>query len=158
MVTYDILFRQVLPGRTVEETLEEINSAYDPDAASQPMNLTGDQRAVWNKIVQRISREIGPVTTEEYLYSLTLCRDGPAGRLQLDYEGDSASIYIPYRYPRQAALTIMAEAYHIAWIIEEESSLEGYDAEVEQSIRTGDIDIAAAKLGAVSRWAQDHLT
>jgi len=149
MVTYDILFRQVLPGRTVEETLEEINSAYDPDAASQPMNLTGDQRAVWNKIVQRISREIGPVTTEEYLYSLTLCRDGPAGRLQLDYEGDSASIYIPYRYPRQAALTTMAE---------EESSLEGYDAEVEQSIRTGDIDIAAAKLGAVSRWAQDHLT
>jgi hypothetical protein len=119
--------------------LGEINSSYDPDVAPQPMNLTDDQRVLWDKIVQRISREVGPVTSEEYLYSLTLWRDGPAGHLQLDYEGDSASIYIPYCYPGQAALPIMAEAYHIARILEEESNLEGYDGQAEQSVRAGDI-------------------
>lgn len=60
--------------------------------------------------MRRISREIGPVTTQEYPYSLTLWRDGPAGWLQLDYAGDSAGIEIPYRYPGREALPIMAEA------------------------------------------------
>ncbi|MFF1899672.1 hypothetical protein [Streptomyces sp. NPDC058206] len=37
-MTYDISFLRVLPGRTFDETLEEINSAYDPDADLKPMN------------------------------------------------------------------------------------------------------------------------
>ncbi|WP_326608085.1 hypothetical protein [Streptomyces sp. NBC_01800] len=81
------MFLRVLPGRTFDETLEEINSAYDPDADLKPMNLTGEQRADWDRLMQRILREVGPVTTEEFPYSLTLWRDGPAGHLQLDYGG-----------------------------------------------------------------------
>nr|WP_223245032.1 hypothetical protein [Streptomyces sp. CBMA156] len=138
--------------------MQEVNSAYDPEAEPAPMNLTGDQRAVWDRLTQRISREVGPITSEEYLYSLTLWRDGPAGYLQLDYAGDSASVEIPYRYPGQAALPIMAEAYRIARMVEEECGLEGYDAEVDQPIRTGDVDTAAARLGGISRWAHGHLT
>lgn len=61
------------------------------------MNLTGEQRADGDRLLQRILREVGPVTTEEFPYSLTLWRDGPAGHLQLDYDGDSAHIEIPYR-------------------------------------------------------------
>ncbi|WP_042374527.1 hypothetical protein [Streptacidiphilus neutrinimicus] len=157
-MTYDIYFLRVEPGRTFDETMQEVNSAYDPEAEPDPMNLTGDQRAVWDRLTQRISREVGPITSEEYLYSLTLWRDGPAGHLQLDYAGDSASIEISYRYPGQAALPIMAEAYRIARMVEEECGLEGYDAEVDQSIRTGEVDVAAAKLGGVSHWAHSHLT
>lgn len=108
------MFLRVLPGRTFDETLEEINSAYAPDADVRPMTVTGDELGVWDRLVQRISREVGPVTTEDYPYSLTLWRDGPAGHLQLDYLSDSASIEIPYRYPGQRALPIMAEAYRIA--------------------------------------------
>lgn len=79
-MTYDILFLRVLPGRTFDETLEEVNSAYDPDADLEPMNLTVEQRADWDRLLQRISREAGPVTTEVFPYSLTLWRDGPAGQ------------------------------------------------------------------------------
>ncbi|MCG7524778.1 hypothetical protein MHW47_10050 [Streptomyces sp. OfavH-34-F] len=157
-MTYDIVFLRVFPGRTFDETLEEINSAYDPDADLKPMSLTRDQRAAWDRLIQRMSREVGPVTTEEYPYSLTLWRDGPAGHLQLDYAGDSANIEIPYRYPGQQARPIMAEAYQIARMIEEESGLEGYDYEVDQPVRTGDSDVAAVKLGGIARWAQEHLT
>ncbi|GAA0362869.1 hypothetical protein [Streptomyces blastmyceticus] len=157
-MTYDIMLLRVLPGRTFDETLEEINSTYDPDADLEPMNLTGDQRAVWDRLIQRISREVGPVTTEEYPYSLTLWRDGPAGHLQLDYAGDSADIEIPYRYPGRQALPIMAEAYRIARMVEEESGLEGYDYEVDQPVRTGDINTAAARLGGIAHWAQENLT
>ncbi|WP_326815898.1 hypothetical protein OIE61_42245 [Streptomyces sp. NBC_01762] len=157
-MTYDILFLRVLPGRTFDETLDEINSAYDPDAELKPMNLTGEQRADWDRLMQRILREVGPVTTEEFPYSLTLWRDGPAGHLQLDYDGDSANVEIPYRYPESEALPIMAEAYRIGRMVEEECGLEGYDYEVEQPVRTGDIDVAAARLGGIARWAQETLT
>ncbi|MCC2280564.1 hypothetical protein LKL35_34945 [Streptomyces sp. ET3-23] len=156
-MTYDIMFLRVLPGRTFDETLEEINSAYAPDADFKSMSLTRDQQAVWDRLIQRISREGGPVTTEHCPYSLTLWRDGPAGHLQLDYAGDLANIEIPYRYPGQQALP-MAEAYQIARMVEEESGLEGYDYEAEQPVRTGDSDVAAAKLGGIARWAQENLT
>lgn len=156
-VTYDIFFRRVLPGRTFDETLEEINAAFDPDADPEPMHLTDDQRAVWARILLRISQEVGPVTSEEYPYSLTLWRDGPAGGLQLDYKGDSAYIEIPYHHPGQAALPITAEAYRIARVLEEESGLVGYDAQVEQYVRTGDVEAAAAKLGGMSTWVEEHL-
>ncbi|MER7806376.1 hypothetical protein [Streptomyces sp900116325] len=157
-MTYDIMFLRVLPGRTFDETLKEINSTYDPDADLEPMNLTVEQRADWDRLLQRISQEVGPVTTEEFPYSLTLWRDGPAGHLQLDYDGDSANIDIPYRYPDSEALPITAEAYRIGRMIEEECGLEGYDHEVEQPVRTGDIDVVAARLGGIARWAQETLT
>lgn len=152
------MFLRVLPGRVFGETLEEINSAYDPDADLKLMNLTGEQRADWDRLIQRISREVGPVTTEEFPYGLSLWRDGSAGHLRLDYDGDSASIEIPYRYPGSKALPIMAEAYRLGRMVEEVCGLEGYDYEVEQPVRTGDIDIAATKLGGIARWAQETLT
>ncbi|MFJ9950877.1 hypothetical protein [Kitasatospora sp. NPDC091207] len=157
-MTYDLLFLRVQPGRTFDETMEEFNSAHDPDAEPEPVNLTGDQRAAWDRLTRRISLEVGPIASEEYLYSLTLWRDGPAGYLRVDFAGHSASIEIPYRYPGQAALPIMAEAYHVARIIEDESGLEGYDPEVDQPTRTGDAETAAARLGGVSSWARDHFT
>ncbi|MFD9822524.1 hypothetical protein [Streptomyces violascens] len=156
-MTYDIMFLRVLPGRTFDEALAEFNSAYDREAGLRPMTVTGVERGVWDRLVQRISRGVGPVTTEKYPYSLTLWRDGSAGHLQLDYSGDSAGIEIPYRYPGRHALPIMAEAYRIARMVEEESGLEGYDYEVDQPVRTGDVDAAAARLGGVARWAQENL-
>lgn len=152
------MFLRVHPGRDFGETLEEINSAYDPDAGLKPMNLTGEQRADWDRLVQRVPREIGPVTTEEFPYSLTLWRDGPAGHLRLDYDGVSASIEVPYRYPGREALPIMAEAYRLGRMVEEVCGLEGYDHEVEQPVRTGDSDVAATRLGGIARWAQETLT
>ncbi|MFI2780216.1 hypothetical protein [Streptomyces sp. ALB3] len=157
-MTYDIMFLRVVPGRSFDETLKAINSAYDPDADIEPMKLTGEQRANWARLIQRISRKVGPVTTEDFPYSLTLWRDGPAGHLQLDYDGDTANIEIPYRYPGSEALPIMAEAYRIGRMVEEECGLEGYDHEVEQPVRTGDVHVAAARLGGIARWARETLT
>ncbi|MFJ5229627.1 hypothetical protein ACIQBJ_06945 [Kitasatospora sp. NPDC088391] len=157
-MTYDIHFLRVEPGRSFDEAMQEVGSAYDPEAEPDPMNPTDAQRAVWDRLTRRISQEVGPITSEEYLYSLTLWRDGPAGHLQLDYAGDSAFIGIPYRYSGQAALPIMVEAYRIARTVEEECGLEGYDAEADQSVRTGDVGVAAARLGGVSHWARSRLT
>lgn len=157
-VTYDITFVRLQPGLTLLESLEERAARYDPEAEPERMHLTEQQRAVWDRIVQRITLELGPVTCEEYLYSLTLCRDGPAGYLQLDYNGQSADIEIPYRYPDASALPIITEAYRIAAIVEQESGLTGFDGQTDQATATGDITHAAAKLGSVARWAQDNLT
>ncbi|XVS65813.1 hypothetical protein ACQPYE_07095 [Actinosynnema sp. CA-299493] len=157
-MTYTILFQRVLPGRTFQETLDEVNAGYDPDAEPTPMTLTDDHRAVWDRITRRVSEEAGQVVIEEFRYSLNLCWDGPAGRLMLDYDGESAAIDIAYRYPGPAAPPIMTRAYRVARVVEEESGLEGYDAVVGQPVATGDVDVAAAALGGTSGWAQATLT
>src|ERR1700726_4840528 len=72
IVTYDLLLVRRRPGRTLQQSLDDGNAEYDPDAAPEPMDLSEDQRAVWDRIVQRVTTEIGPVTSEEFLYSLTL--------------------------------------------------------------------------------------
>ncbi|NUS64815.1 MAG: hypothetical protein HOQ46_14360 [Saccharothrix sp.] len=155
---YTLLFHRVVPGRTFLETLEEINAAFDPDAEPVPMNPTDDHRAVWDRIVRRVSADADRVTCEEFRYSLNLRWEGPAGSLLLDYDGESASIDIAYRYPGPAALPIMTRAYRIARVVEEESGLHGYDGVVDQPVATGDVDAAAAALGGTSGWAQANLT
>ncbi len=157
-MTYDIMFLRVSPGYTFQETLDRINAAYDPDADPEPMNPTSEDRLAWERITHRVSGEIGPVAVEEFPYSLTMDRSGPRGHFLLDYSGDSATIAIPYRYADSLALPIMTEAYHVAHILEDESGLEGYDAEVGQPVRGGDIEKAAARLGGVTQWAQDNLS
>lgn len=76
-MTYDITFVRRQPGRTLLETLDDLNVGLDPDAEPEPLRLSGDQRAVWQRIVDRAIREVGPVTWEPFPYYLTLWRDGP---------------------------------------------------------------------------------
>lgn len=157
-MTYTILFHRVRPGRTFLETLDALNAAYDADAERTPMNLTADHRAAWDRITRRVSEDADRVELEEFRYSLNLCWYGPAGSLMLDYDGESASIDVAYRYPGPAALPIMAQAYQVARVVEQESGLEGYDAVVDQPVATGDVGKAAAALGGTSGWAQTTLT
>jgi hypothetical protein len=157
-VTYDITFVRRRPGRSLLQALEDRAAEYDPDAELQSMSLSTDQRTVWDRIVRRVTSEVGSTTAEEFLYSLTLWREGPSGHLQLDYDGDSADIEIPYRYPGSAALAIVTEAYQIARIIEEETGLDGFDGQTGQPTALGDVLAAAAKLGDVSHWAHENLT
>jgi hypothetical protein len=89
-VTYDIYFVRPETGRTLLQTLEAASADFDLDAEPEPMRLTSGQRAAWDRIVQRVIRELGPADCEEFLYSLTLRREGPPGIVQLDYSGASA--------------------------------------------------------------------
>ncbi|MFE4977773.1 hypothetical protein ACFRAR_37425 [Kitasatospora sp. NPDC056651] len=152
-MTYDIMLVRVEPGLTVQETLDRLNAGFDPDAEMPLLRLTDGQRAEWERILDRVSRDVGAVESEEYLYSLTLETVGPPGRVQLDYYGDTASIEVAYRHSGAAALEVMELAYRIARIVEEESGLTGYDFEVDQPTRTGDPGKAAVRLSGVSEWA-----
>ena len=157
-MTYDITLVRVQPGLMLQETLDRLNAGFDPDAELPQLRLTDGQRAEWRRILDRVSREIGAVESEEYLYSLTLETVGPPGRVQLDYCGDTAGIEVAYRYSGPAASEVMELAYRIARIVEEESGLTGHDFEVDQPTRTGDPVKAAARLSGVSDWAQHHLS
>ncbi|QQQ77652.1 hypothetical protein IOD16_03825 [Saccharothrix sp. 6-C] len=157
-MTYTLLFQRVLPDRTFLETLDEVNAAFDPDAEPVPVDLTDEHRAAWDRITRRVSADPGQVTCEEFPHGLNLRWTGPEGTLLLDYDGESASIDIAYRYPGPAAPPIMARAYRIARVVEEESGLEGYDGVLEQPVATGDVAAAAAALGGTSGWAQANLT
>ncbi|WP_406510557.1 hypothetical protein [Streptomyces sp. NBC_00212] len=53
-MAYDIMFLRVLPGRTFDEALEEVNSAYDPDAGLRLMTVTGVERGVWDRLVRAL--------------------------------------------------------------------------------------------------------
>ncbi|MER5638014.1 hypothetical protein ABT095_13775 [Kitasatospora sp. NPDC002227] len=155
---YSIDFLDVPPGRTFDEVLEERNAAYDWDAEPEPIDLTDGQVKAWERLSERVAREVGPIESEVYPYSLTLhCYPG-VGRIQVDYAGDSASVEITYRYSGEAARAIMREVYRIGRMIEEECGLEGADGEVGQTVRDGDPEVAAARLAGVSGWARENLT
>lgn len=158
-MTYGISLVRCRPGRTVPETLADLAAGYDAEHPEDlpPLNLTGEQREAWGRIVRRISAELGSVSVEEYPTTLTLCRLGPYAFYQLDYDGGSAEIEIPYRYRGAEALPVVEEAYRAAMIVEEETGLEGFDAEVSQGVRGGDVHVAAARLGGISRWVSEHL-
>jgi hypothetical protein len=157
-VTYDITLVRVQPGLTLQETLDRLNAGFDPDADLPLLRLTDAQLDEWDRILGRVSRHIGSVESEEYLYSLTLETVGPPGRVQLDYCGDTAHIEVAYRHTGPAALEVMELAYRIARIVEDESGLTGHDFEVGQPTRTGDPVRAAVQLSGVSGWAQHHLS
>ncbi|WP_432166922.1 hypothetical protein [Streptomyces sp. bgisy031] len=152
-MTYDILLVRVQPGLTVQETLDRLNDGFDPDADLPPLRLTEAQRAAWDRILNRISRDIGSVESEEFLYSLTLETAGPPGRVQLDYCGDTANIEVAHHHTGPAASAVMELAYRVARIVEDESGLIGHDFEVDQPTRTGAPAKAAARLSSVSDWA-----
>ncbi|MFF1690612.1 hypothetical protein [Streptomyces sp. NPDC058254] len=156
-MTYDIMLVRVQPGLTLQETLDRFNASFDPDADLPLLRLTDTQRDEWDRILDRVSRDIGAVDSEEYLYSLTMETVGPPGRVQLDYCGDTAHIEIAYRHTGPAALEVMELAYRIAHIVEDESGLTGHDFEVGQPTRSGAPVKAADRLSAISDWAQHHL-
>ncbi|MFH8752096.1 hypothetical protein ACH4GK_34600 [Streptomyces rimosus] len=156
---YWITLVRRLPGRTLSETLDQRAAAWDGDVDSErnPMNLTPDRRAAWDEIVRRVSAEVGPVSVEEYPCNLTLERNGPVGRIQLDYDGDSADIEFAYRHFGEAARHIVAEAYRLTGIVEDVTGLVGFDCQTERPTAEGNIDAAAALLGGISHWAQTEI-
>lgn len=149
---------RVQPGLMLQETVDLLNADFEPDADLPLLQITDVQRAEWDRILGRVLRDVGPVESEEYLYSLTLETVGPPGRVQLDYCGDTAHIEVAYRHVGPAALEVMELAYRIARIVEDESGLTGHDFEVGQATRTGDPVKAASRLSGVSHWAQHHLS
>ncbi|MFE1289812.1 hypothetical protein [Streptomyces sp. NPDC058751] len=157
-MTYDILLVRVRAGLTLQESLDRQNAGFDPDGDLPPLRLTDGHRGEWNRILDRVSRDVGPVEHEEYPYSLTLGTVGPPGRVQLDYCGDTAHIEVAYRHSGRAAFEVMERAYRIARVVEEESGLTGYDFEVDQPTRTGDPAVAALRLSGVTDWAQRDLS
>lgn len=148
---------RVQPGLTLQETLDRLNAGFDPDADLPVLRLTDAQRAEWERILEIVSRDVGPVESAEYLYSLTLETVGPPGRVQFDYCGDTANIEVAYHHSGPTALAVMDLAYRIARIVEDESGLTGHDFEVGQPTRSGDPAKAADRLGCVSDWAQENL-
>ena len=156
-MTYDIYFVRPQTGRTLLQTLEAANAEFDLDAEPEPMRLTPEQRAAWDRIAQRVSRELGPASCEEFLYTLSLRREGPEGIVQLDYSGISAYIHIPYLYPGRLALPVLTEAYRIAIVTEQETGLAGYDPQADQPTACGDLALAAGQLGQTALWVQENL-
>ncbi|MEU0759134.1 hypothetical protein ABZ351_05535 [Streptomyces microflavus] len=157
-MTYDIMLVRIPADSTLHETVARLDADFDPDADLPLLRLTDGQRAAWDRILDRVSGEIGAVESVEYLYSLMFETVGPPGRVQFDYCGDTAVVEVAYHHSGAGASAVMELAYRIARIAEEESGLTGYDFEVDQPVRTGDPAKAAARLGAVSDWAQHHLS
>ncbi|MFD3648198.1 hypothetical protein ACFWVT_03205 [Streptomyces cyaneofuscatus] len=157
-MTYDIMLVRIPADSTLHEAVNRLNADFDPDADLPLLRLTDVQRAAWDRILDRVSGEIGAVESAEYLYSLTFETVGPPGRVQFDYCGDTAGVEVAYRHSGAGASAVMEPAYRIARIAEEESGLTGYDFEVDQPVRTGDPARAAARMSAVSDWARHHLS
>ncbi|WBB69160.1 hypothetical protein [Micromonospora sp. WMMD812] len=79
---YEIGF--LVSGRDDDGLVDELPS----------LQLTDKQEAAWRRIVSRTRQEIGAAEVDRYRTHLELWLREPA--MQLWYEGDSASIEVPY--------------------------------------------------------------
>jgi hypothetical protein len=127
------------------------------DDEPRPVYLTAEQRAVWDRIIHRAAEELGHVKTEEYPSGPLLRYEGPRGSFQIEYSGDSAYMEIPYWFSGDAALAVLAAAYHLGRIVEEESGMEGEDLQLGWRITTGDPHPAATQMGAITQWTRETL-
>ncbi|MDP9864870.1 MULTISPECIES: hypothetical protein [Streptosporangium] len=154
-MTYDIYFgRPRADGAELESVPVDLEEADDEP---RPVHLTAEQRAIWDRVVHRAVEELGHVETEEYMSGPVLRYEGPRGVFQLDYSGDSAYMEIPYWYLRDEALAVLAAAYHLGRILEEESGLEGEDLQLGRRITAGDPRPAAVQMGAITQWTRESL-
>jgi hypothetical protein len=153
-VSYDISLMRPQAGRTLLETLTAAYAKLDVKGKREP--LTPEQRAPWDRIVERVTRELGPASCEDFASALVLRREGPPA-VRLRYEGTRADVEIPYRYSGDLALPSITQAYHIATIVEQETGLTGYDLQAYQPVADGDLELAAAKLGETTLLARESL-
>lgn len=58
-VTYDIYFVRPQTGRTLLQMLEVANAEFDLDAEPEPLRLTPEQRAAWDRIAMVTEQETG---------------------------------------------------------------------------------------------------
>ncbi len=156
-VTYDVHLVRRLPGSTLLETLEAINADYDPDRDDPPVaRLTAEHRAAWDRITRRAREEIGSVDIEEFPSGLTLRTQG-RHVFQLNYDGDSADISIPYHYAAEEAGAVLAKAYRLARLVEEETGLEGYDPQTDRLTADNDLVSAITEFTGIARWIAETL-
>jgi hypothetical protein len=153
-VSYHISLVRPKAGRTLLQTLTAANAKLDVKGRREP--LTPEQRAAFDRIVERVTRELGPASCEDFTSALVLRREGPPA-VQLGYEGTRADVEIPYRYSGDLALPAITQAYHLAEIVEQETGLAGYDLLAFQPVADGDLELAAAKLGEMTLLARDSL-
>ncbi len=146
------MLMRLRPGLTLLETLDARTAELGWDAELPEFHPTTAQRAEWEQIVTRVSREISPVGTAQYPRCLTLDTVGLPWRVQLDHYGDSADIEVAYTHTGIAARAVAEAAYLIARVVEEETGMVGHDFEVDQPTMSGDPALAAARLGAVNAW------
>jgi hypothetical protein len=130
-VSYDVNFYRRLPGESWEEALE---ANEDPDRAG------GRPAAeVWSQLVARAREILGEVEVYDAEQNMELTHD-PTG-IQLACWSDFAAITIPYWYTGAEATAVMEQVYALAWAVEQETGLEGYDPQLDQPLA----DLAHAK-------------
>ncbi|PWU46259.1 hypothetical protein DLE60_16605 [Micromonospora globispora] len=116
-----------------------------------PLQLTDKQEAAWRRIVSRARQEIGAAEEDRYPTHLELWLKDPA--MQLWYEGNSASIELPYWYTATAASAhgAIATAYALARIVEAETGMPAVDYEVDQAVQDDGLSRAVARYRGVGQ-------
>ncbi len=122
-MSYDIYFVRREPGQSFEDALELTEDGFDGD----PGPLTSVELEQWDRILPLARRllgdleEFGDATTCELLH--------PATGVQLSLMAGEASIAVR-RGADVDALLLMEKVYSLARIVERETGLEGYDAQL----------------------------
>ena len=146
-MSYDIFFVRRDPGQSFEDALE---AAEDPGAGG---NVGGPLSSVeieqWERILPHARTIFGDV--EEFV-SDTVCElsHNETG-VQLSVHPDEISITVPYWHSDEDSVSVMEKVYALAYAVEDETGLEGYDPQLDEPIRDARRRAAPAALSATSR-------
>jgi hypothetical protein len=112
---------------TASQTIEWLNATYDldQDDVAEDLCLDDRQRGAWHSFSRLAVDQFGGAETLAFRDHLELAWDTP--RIRVEYDGQGASIRIPYCYQGDEARRALAVAYAIGRLLEVELGLEGVD-------------------------------
>jgi hypothetical protein len=121
-VSYDIYFVNRSEQQSWEEALEALEDVEDE------ASLSAEMLDAWDRIVPQTRVIFGDLSVFEGGDSLELTHSSSG--LQLSIYGNEISITIPYWHTGDGASSVLALAYKLAAVIENETGLQGYDPQV----------------------------
>jgi hypothetical protein len=110
---------------TASQTLAWLNATYDPEASALDLSLDDHQSAAWRAFSGSAVRLFGPAASSSFRDHLELSWTLPS--VQVDYEGTTASIRVPYWYQGDGARQALGFAYAVGRLMEVELGMEGVD-------------------------------
>jgi len=152
-VSYAITFVRSEPGMTASQTLEWLNASYDADARPVTRSFDPGELAVWGRIVEVVTRTVGPASSAVFQRHVELAWDSP--RIRLEYSGDTAHLTVPYWYRGETGRDVMRTVFAVGRIVESEAGFEGIDEQTGMGLTEEGLACACRQYDETSARASE---
>lgn len=149
-MSYDIYFVRRDPGESFQDALDRAEDPGEGDNIGGP--LSSVELEQWERILPHARAILGDI--EEFATEVVREISDEATGVQLSIHPGEISITVPYWHGDEDSFAVMQKVYALAYAVEAETGLEGYDPQLDEPISDAAQSAAHATLSTTSRDVQ----